>query len=894
MAIRNLKSLKKWALTGAALTVIAHGAAFAQDKNSVEFDIDAQELGDALNAFGLQSGKEVFFLEADIDGKHTDGLEGTYSPADAINLLLDDTGIQYRDNDNGTILIGEAYIRQASLEEGASRGGIFRVAQLDQEDDVREIGRNGDVDVEDAESKKDVIVVTGTNIRGAQVSSSPVLSFDKNDILRSGATSTEDFIRTIPQNLDFSANGVGGEAGASAGIGGTSAGVNIRGLDAGATLTLVNGRRLAAGGGDGEFVDISLIPVTAIERVEVLTDGASAIYGADAVAGVVNFILRDDFDGAETRLLIGGVTEGSSQRYQASQTLGKSWGTGNILGSYEFTRRNNLDANDRVFTMDAADPSDLLPQEIKHSVFVSGKQDLSDNVEAFGTFSFSNSSAQRNFTSLATANQDLFFRDVAAQQLGATVGALVELGLSWQSEIAISYGSNTTDVFLNRESQSNISTDTGSDLLTVDLLTTGTLFELPGGDLKLAFGGQFRTEELDRSIELSDNPGVQADGLNLSRDTYAVFAEALVPLVGAENARPGLHKLEITLAGRFEDSSDFGDSINPKFGLSYFPFEALNLRGTYGESFQAPTFSDLGRAQSANALPGFFFPAPGTDPNPAVLLVSGGNANLQPEKASTWTAGFDFEPPTIDGLRISATYFDIDFDDRIAGLSLSTSPFNIFLLPEQFAEVAVFSPDSGTVAEFFAIPQFNNLFGVIESDVGVILDQRLKNVARTKVSGIDFEISYNKPLPIGIFLASFSGNYLTEFSNRPSPSSPENDILGIVFEPVPLRFRTSIGIQGDHLGWVAFLNYVDDYENNQTGTKQPVSSWATIDLSASYDFGDNRTDILRGTRLSINVQNLLNEDPPFVDTNFGSNINFDGVNANPLGRFISVQLIKSW
>jgi outer membrane cobalamin receptor len=101
---------------------------------------------------------------------------------------------------------------------------------------------------------------------------------------------------------------------------GYGAGVNLRGLGSDATLVLVNGHRLSPTGA-GNFVDISQIPVGAIDRIDVVTDGSSAIYGSDAVGGVVNIRLRNDFDGAETRLQYGSMADGGPDEYGVEQTF---------------------------------------------------------------------------------------------------------------------------------------------------------------------------------------------------------------------------------------------------------------------------------------------------------------------------------------------------------------------------------------------------------------------------------------------------------------------------------------------------------------------------------------------------------------------------------------------
>jgi outer membrane receptor protein involved in Fe transport len=148
----------------------------------------------------------------------------------------------------------------------------------------------------------DQILVTGSNIRGIDLQEAqPITVIDAEDIRQFGAITVGDLVTQIAAARggtgSFStANSGALQADAPAG----SAAVSLRGLGTASTLTLVNGRRIAASSfasGSENFVDINAIPLAAIERVEVLTTGASAIYGADAVAGVVNFILRDDFDG---------------------------------------------------------------------------------------------------------------------------------------------------------------------------------------------------------------------------------------------------------------------------------------------------------------------------------------------------------------------------------------------------------------------------------------------------------------------------------------------------------------------------------------------------------------------------------------------------------------------
>src|SRR5690606_26045401 len=128
-------------------------------------------------------------------------------------------------------------------------------------------------------------------------------------------------------------------------------GVNLRGLGATSTLLLVNGRRLAGTGLRGDFGDVSALPSGAVERVDVLLDGASALYGADAVAGVVNVIMRRSFDGQETRVR-GAAAQGGAEDLMISHLAGRSWSSGAASLSYEYQTTTGLSSLDRPYTAD--------------------------------------------------------------------------------------------------------------------------------------------------------------------------------------------------------------------------------------------------------------------------------------------------------------------------------------------------------------------------------------------------------------------------------------------------------------------------------------------------------------------------------------------------------------
>jgi len=200
---------------------------------------------------------------------------------------------------------------------------------------------------EAAPEKLDQIVVTGSRIRGVAPVGSAIIGVSRDDIEASGAVSTAQMLQEVPQvfNLGVSEN----SRGQSGGSGNISYGssVNLRGIGPFATLTLINGHRAVAQGTTGAAVDPSIIPTLALQRVEIVADGASAIYGSDAVAGVVNLIMRRKVDTPEVY-----VKFGKADQYDERQ-VGAIWGTawkgGSITAAFQNDYHNALNGQDRDF-----------------------------------------------------------------------------------------------------------------------------------------------------------------------------------------------------------------------------------------------------------------------------------------------------------------------------------------------------------------------------------------------------------------------------------------------------------------------------------------------------------------------------------------------------------------
>ncbi|MGL6290205.1 MAG: TonB-dependent receptor plug domain-containing protein [Silanimonas sp.] len=188
----------------------------------------------------------------------------------------------------------------------------------------------------------DTVVVTGTRIRRVDTeTATPVFTIDSASIERTGAATIGDFLQDIPAisgaATNPSVNNDGGDGAAT---------VSLRGLTDERTLTLLNGRRMV-------YNDINSIPMAAIARVEVLKGGASAIYGSDAIGGVVNFILKRDFDGGELSVGYGESGEGDAERTTANVTYGWSGERGSALLNLNYNDQREVLAADREYSRNA-------------------------------------------------------------------------------------------------------------------------------------------------------------------------------------------------------------------------------------------------------------------------------------------------------------------------------------------------------------------------------------------------------------------------------------------------------------------------------------------------------------------------------------------------------------
>ena len=308
-----------------------------------QFDIAPQQLSSALLKFSAQSDIQVTVPGQLAEGKQSQGVVGRFNAGSALAILLKDTALHYDVVDGSTVVItGPAERKAAARSENqkitdtvltaamAPSGQQIKLAQAAATTAQATPAQNPTAVTttttsSDTNSALSEIVVTGTSIRGLDaVSALPVTVLKAEDIARTGATSAEDLFRYISS---ASSSGSTVQAQATGFQTGSISTISLRGLTSARTLILINGLRSAPYGGGstgtaGNSVDISSIPISAIERVEILQDGASAIYGSDAIAGVVNFILRENFQGVDASVYGGAPTRSGGGTEQQGNFFG--------------------------------------------------------------------------------------------------------------------------------------------------------------------------------------------------------------------------------------------------------------------------------------------------------------------------------------------------------------------------------------------------------------------------------------------------------------------------------------------------------------------------------------------------------------------------------------------
>jgi outer membrane receptor protein involved in Fe transport len=836
-------------------------------------------------------------------------------------------------------------------------------------------------------SQVERIQVTGSHIKRTDMEGpSPVTSLSAEDISNTGVTDLIGLFTKLPMagQGTFSTQG-----NSSDGTGNGGSSVSLRGLGADSTLILVNGRRISvspfANEIDTAFVDINNIPIAAIKRVDILKDGASATYGSDAIAGVINIILKDDYNGLEVTTRIGDTADGGGKEANTSLLFGSSSENASHTFVLDYFDREEILNADRFYTSSANQtalrPNDLyatdgrsssgypgtialasnnsirvpdtfgndvcpaedivgtlcrydyapmgstVPASERVSFMYMGKFEINNELRAFIELNGQNSkttirgAASPSFNELfmSTDNANHPFADDPTsqfyQQELTMRRRLVEIGnrekrvdsdyyrsvlglqgeiAEWSWEAAYSYiKSDSIERGVNgfpnsRRTQEAIdsglwnpfepSSNSQAALDFIETQTTrygkstsrsfdgkisGPIMDMSAGELMLAVGAEYREETI------SDNPddqflrgdvfGTEATQANGERDNTSIFAELAIPITNT---------LNVQVAVRHEDYSDFGTTTDPKVAFIWTPTDELSVRGSYGTAFRAPSLSQIGLGstdESPSLVDTVRCDAIGNVDQACELFeytaILAGNPNLGPEESKSYNLGVIYE--VTDNIDFSVDYYNYDIE-------------NVIGKDTQF----VFTTQGGNPAVV------DRLATGIENDPGQVINifDRFENLFDLKTSGLDLDLGYRVSTDMGDFKLNYVLNYVLNYEDIRTGGRIDTQEGG--FEQPQVRWTTAGSWVKDDWSANFAINYVGEFEEDAAvrirtdGTIAPdIDAMITVDTVVNFSGIDNTT-------LTLGVTNLFNEEPPF---SYNSWTGYVLGTHNAQGRFMYAQ-----
>ena len=459
--------------------------------------------------------------------------------------------------------------------------------------------------------------------------------------------------------------------------------------------------------------------------------------------------------------------------------------------------------------------------------------------------------------------------------------------------------SATQNLQLIRDIGSFVDRGEGEDRMTnVRLTADGSLFNLPGGAVKLAVGAEYLRNNY-RSRTTNQVTRVLNPWGSFAQNVKSLFGELAVPIFSDENRVGGIESLTLSLSGRYDKYNDFGDTFNPRAGLTYKPLDWVTLRGSWGRSFNAPTPPDTIGAQQgprirvigAQVPAGVSVPAaPAGGSNATIILDQGAVTGLLPQTAKTWSVGFTVEPPVVSGLSLNLSYYTIDLDGQINSPVSGTVQTLYDQLP-QYLDLAV---TPGDVAAAFALnptigPALAGQTAANNQQIVSIIDGRLRNLGKVHIRGLDFGVTYNHETGFGSIDASFSGNLQLE--QKRTIGVQTADLLA---NGAPtLRYAATVGANIGQLRAQATLNHTGGYTLLPSATlfnQTSVTAFNVVNLYLRYDFkGHGLTEDLSA---SLNVNNLFDTDPPILQDRDVTATGF--TNGFTVGRLFQVSLTKKF
>lgn len=430
----------------------------------------------------------------------------------------------------------------------------------------------------------------------------------------------------------------------------------------------------------------------------------------------------------------------------------------------------------------------------------------------------------------------------------------------------------------------------------------GTLFELPGGAVKAAIGGQWAFDDYvanwNTNYPIGQVAGAAQAGTQVAtarphRITNSGFAEVNVPLVSEANRMTLVHELSFSASARIDSYSDFGDTTNYKLGFTYDPFAALSIRGSMATSFAAPSLADTSApdtrftytpqrtAANTNVPPG----ASAADRLRPSISTPGGNPLLGPEKGRSWSIGGDFKPTTefgfdLTGLLLKVTAWHVKFSDQIGlilnnpGLLFSGAYDQYYMLNPTLAQIQARYPtnfgangNALVATTGFPGPDIASAFAPGVNPPYILYDLRRNNLGQTVIDGLDIEAHYITDIEgFGTVGAGFTTTINSTNENTPAPGMAP---INLVRYSVPLSATSAYltATVGPVTGRVQ-VQYSPGFNVspvlNQSLTlynQRRIEAFHPVNLFVSYDLS-GLAPWLSDTEASLTINNIGDDSPP--------------------------------
>ena len=488
-----------------------------------------------------------------------------------------------------------------------------------------------------------------------------------------------------------------------------------------------------------------------------------------------------------------------------------------------------------------------------------------------------------------TSTEGLLNMDRVARAIGDPAnctGDCVPLNLFGGAPEVIGEGSITQEMldYITFTAQDELN----SSLESYSANISGEVMELPAGYLAFAAGYEKRWQSGYDQPDAIIAAGITSGNARLpTSGAFSVeeaYLELAVPLL---SDMPGVEQLDLELATRYSDYSNFGDTTNSKVGLKWRINDDLLVRGTWSEAFRAPSLTELfsgnsdafppltdpcnGGAAANPNLPGCAgIPASYQQPNSQIRITTGGNANLQAEEAESFTYGFVYSPEAVEGLSITFDVFDIEVDNAVSSVGAQT-------ILNACAETGE------TLCSLITRGSGGNVVDLFNGQI---------NLGGQTTSGFDYNVAYNFETEYGDFRVNWDGTYIDERSLivvDPVSGTSEtfNDAGQAGDRDVVPRLRTNLSLTWNYDDWTAnwLMRYIgnttelcqiDGGELDQQLCSDPVDpaaeegnsfneleAMAYHDVSLGYAVNDN-------LRITVGVNNLFDTDPEVSYSTFAN------------------------